>query len=107
MPIRNEAQWKTWAGETKFPSNQGCIERATMIMAIIDTLDIAAPLNAQDLLREVPSSKTDGIPDEFLDAVVSTMISVCHTRGEEFRKSRDDQQNQREIAEIEPDDPQL
>lgn len=85
MPIKDEKLWKSWEDSNKDPYGNACIQVAHRVMEILDTEP--GPFDANKLiLRADKEMKVGGITG-FMAGAAASMISQCHSRGEEFRAS--------------------
>jgi len=84
MPIINEKHWNEWVKNNDDPYGKCCVDVARRVMEILD----AEPgdFDAYELVyRADEEIKTGGITG-FMAGAAASMISHCHSRGEEFRK---------------------
>jgi hypothetical protein len=97
MPIKNEAQWKAWSAASDAPISKYCHRAARKVMELLDAQVTPALISTEYLFSEARWALTlegcaEGVEwkpeDDFMNAVITTMVTVCHSRGEEFRKSR-------------------
>jgi hypothetical protein len=85
MPIVKEADWQSWVDNNKDPYGKCCVDVARKVMEILD----AEPgeFDADKLvMRADKEIKAQGITG-FMAGCVASMVSHCHSRGEEFRRT--------------------
>lgn len=84
MPITNQDEWDKWVEANKDPYGKACVDVARRVMEILDEgkdLDTNKIINQAD--RDVDAGGITG----FMAGCVASMVSQCHSRGEEFRKA--------------------
>jgi hypothetical protein len=82
--LKDEAAWQKWQDNNKDAYGNACIRVAREAML---ELDAGKSFEAYSLITEADNrAKTGGITGE-MAGYVASMISQCHERGEEFRKS--------------------
>lgn len=76
MKLKDEAAWIDWVENNKDPYGKACIDAARSAM---EELDKGQNIDLDKLLRG------RGLTG-FQACCVAQMVSLCHERGEEFRK---------------------
>ena len=77
--ITNQKKWDEYVEKNKDPYGKGCVDVAREVMELLDKSDDFDP---DDLISKAPSS--EGMTG-FMAGAVASMVSQCHSRGEEFR----------------------
>lgn len=93
MPIIDRPTWKTWVDANTDPYGKACVDVARCAMEILDKEP--GDFDTHMLIcRADNEAKTEGITG-FMAGCVAQMISQCHSRGEEFRRkwNKDNQIN--------------
>lgn len=80
MKLKNEQLWDSYVEKNKDPYGGCCIRIAQKIM---EKLDENKPFDASNLISEVDDEGITG----FMAGAIASMVSQCHERGDEFRKS--------------------
>jgi hypothetical protein len=84
MPITKESDWDNWVKKNNDPYGKACVDVARRVMEILDKepgdFDVHALVTRGD--EETDSGGITG----FMAGCVASMVSHCHSRGEEFRK---------------------
>lgn len=91
MPITDNESWESWVKSNTDPYGEACIKVARRAMEILD--EQPGDFNCHKLIcRADDEAQTGGITG-FMAGCVASMISKCHSRGEEFRRkwNRDNQ----------------
>lgn len=84
MPITNEKAWDNWVKSNTDPYGKTCVDVARQVMVILD----AEPgdFDAYTLVTRADNEIKAGGITGFMAGAVATMVSSCHSRGEEFRR---------------------
>jgi hypothetical protein len=84
MPITDNTAWASWVKANDDPYGGACIEVARRAMEILD--EEPGDFDTHKLIcRADDETKAGGITG-FMAGAVASMISKCHSRGEEFRR---------------------
>lgn len=84
MPIKTE-DFKVWEDANQDSGySQCCVDVARKVMEYMD--EDSDPIDASELVHRANRELDSGITG-FMAGAVAQMVSTCHTRGEEFRKS--------------------
>jgi len=92
MPITKLEDWQAWVDNNQDPYGKCCIDVARKVMEFLDE-EPNTPIEKGEghfgvsglINRADESIKAGGITG-FMAGAVATMVSHCHSRGEEFRK---------------------
>ena len=84
MPITNKKAWKKWVDANTDPYGGCCVKVAREVMELLDDVE-HEKFNAYKIVLEADKLLDEGITG-FMSGCVANMVSVCHSRGEEFRK---------------------
>jgi hypothetical protein len=82
MPIKNLKIWKEYVEGNKSRYGKFCVDVAREIMVMMDEVE---KINCYELM-DVASKGLGGMLTGFMTGCVAQTISLCHSRGEEFRK---------------------
>lgn len=86
MPITNTAVWEEYVEKNKDPYGGACVSVARSAMEILDELPEGEEFDCHQLICQADEkSKASGITG-FMAGCVASMISQCHSRGEQFRR---------------------
>jgi len=100
--MKNKEKWDNWVAKNKDPYGKACVDVARKVMELLD--NDSTPLHngyfpdlhtAHGLICEANRQNDGGITG-FMAGCVAQMIFECHERGEEFRKSHNDEEYQGE-----------
>ena len=83
MPVIKIEDWNSWVEKNKDPYGKACVDVARRVMEILDEVeefDTHAIICLAD--DEVKAGGITG----FMAGCVASMVSHCHSRGEEFRR---------------------
>lgn len=88
MPITDTDGWAKCKANNTDPYGGCCVKVAERVMAILDAEpDALAENTASDLvIRADNETKAGGITG-FMAGAVASIVSGCHSRGDEFRRS--------------------
>lgn len=83
MPIINQEAWDSCVKRNKDAYGKCCVDVAREVMAILDKDE---PFDVYKIVCSADDNiKTGGITG-FMAGCVANMVSLCHSRGEEFRR---------------------
>ena len=92
--MKNEKEWNEWVNNNKDPYGKACVDVAREVMKLLD--EDPTPLHngyypdintAHGLICKADENiKTGGITG-FMAGSIAQMVTKCHERGDEFRKS--------------------
>ena len=90
----NEEKWNAWVENNKDPYGGACVKVARRVMELLD--EDGTPLHngyhpdihtAHGLICKADEDTNAGGITGFMAGCVAQMVTECHERGEEFRKS--------------------
>lgn len=84
MPITNEKDWNEWVENNKDPYGKACVDVARRAMEILDE---ETEFDSYKIIARADEETKAGGITGFMAGCVAQMVSHCHSRGEEFRKS--------------------
>ncbi len=90
MPITKVDDWNKWVENNKDPYGGCCIKVAEEVMRLLDAdpnpiADTHALICQADKNRQAKDAEDGGITG-FMAGCVAQMVSHCHSRGDEFRR---------------------
>ena len=83
MPIINEEKWASWVENNKDPYGGACVAVARKAMEILDLEP--GDFDTHELISRADKESGAGGITGYMAGAAASMISVCHSRGEEFR----------------------
>jgi len=84
VPIKDQSKWESWVKNNQDSYGGACINVARRVMEILD--NEAGDFDCHTIIcRADDETKTGGITG-FMAGAVASMVSQCHSRGEEFRR---------------------
>lgn len=83
MPIIKQKDWIAWLDNNQDYYGKCIMEMSAEVMRLLDERD---SFDADELITEVDNDFNEGITG-FMAGAIATVVSHCHSRGEEFRKS--------------------
>lgn len=95
----NEEKWNAWVENNKDPYGGACVKVARRVMELLD--EDPTPLHngyhpdihtAHGLICKADDDTKAGGITGFMAGCVAQMVTECHERGEEFRKSHNDEE---------------
>lgn len=91
MPITDNDKWNKWVERNQDdPYSKCCVDVAREVMRILDdTIELTGnlQLDVHPLICQAAKNIDSGGITGFMAAMVAEMVSKCHSRGEEFRKA--------------------
>src|SRR4030095_2156227 len=84
MPIIDEDSWQAWVQNNTDGYGGACIKVARRAMEILD--EQAGDFYKDELIKRADDESKAGGITGFMAGCVASMISKCHSRGEEFRR---------------------
>ncbi len=84
MPITDETIWKSWVDANTDPYGKACVDVARRAMEILD--EEPGDFDCHALICKADKDIKCGGISGFMAGCVAGMISKCHSRGEEFRR---------------------
>jgi len=81
MKLKDEKAWKKWEESNQDSYGKCCIDVARRVMEILDK---GEPFDAQEIVSQANKELDTGIT-WFQAGCVASMVSRCHSRGEDFR----------------------
>lgn len=83
MPISNEENWNKWVDNNKDPYGGCCVMVAKRVMEILDEVD---EFDTHEIICQADNETKAGGITGFMAGAVATIVSTCHSRGDEFRR---------------------
>ena len=83
MNLKDEKSWNEWVKKNNDPYGGACIKVARRVMEILDE---NKDFDTHKIICQADKESGAGGITGFMDGCVSSMVSKCHVRGEEFRK---------------------
>ena len=83
MPVSDTEKWKKWKDENTDSYGGACVLVAERVMELLD--NEPGDFDATNLVQRADKD-TDGGLTGFMAGAVASMVSQCHSRGEEFRR---------------------
>ena len=84
MPIVNEIEWKEWEDANDDEYGKCCVDVAREVMRLLD--ECPGDFDVRKLINKADDNIKAGGITGFMASCVAQMVSVCHSRGEEFRQ---------------------
>lgn len=84
MPITNEKYWNECVDKNDDPYGGACVMVARKAMEILD--EEPSDFDTHELICRADRESEAGGITRFMAGCVAEMISVCHSRGDEFRR---------------------
>jgi len=81
MPLVNSKKWESWVKNNQDPYGKACVDVARNVMNILDKE--GGDFDPYNLICR--ADNVGGITG-FMSGCVASMVSECHSRGEEFRR---------------------
>jgi len=83
MTIKNQEDWNEWVKKNSDPYGKACVDVARGVMEILDE---GKDFDCHKIITQADKNVKAGGITGFMAGCVAQMVSHCHTRGEEFRK---------------------
>jgi hypothetical protein len=83
MPIIKEDDWDKWVKNNQDPYGKAICDVARKVMEI---LDVEQEFDTYKIICRADEEINAGGITGFMAGAVASMVSHCHSRGEEFRK---------------------
>lgn len=83
MPISDPEAWKAWEDNNKDPYGGCCVNVAREVMRLLDERQ---EFDTHKLICEADDNIKAGGITGFMAGCVASMVSKCHSRGDEFRR---------------------
>lgn len=84
MPITNEKVWNEWVEKNTDAYGGACITVARKVMELLDAEP--SEFDCHKLICRADDDANTGGITGFMAGCVAQMVSHCHSRGEEFRR---------------------
>ncbi len=84
MPIVKQEDWQKWVDNNQDPYGKCCIDVAREVMKLLDERE--GDFDTHKIICEADDNIKAGGITGFMAGAVAAMVSHCHSRGEEFRK---------------------
>ena len=81
--MKDEQAWNTWVEKNQGPYGKACVDVAREVMKELDKNN---PFDTHKIICDADKSINAGGITGFMAGCVAEMVSVCHERGEDFRK---------------------
>ena len=85
MPILKTDNWEKWVANNKDPYGKACVDVAREAMRLLDERE--GDIDPHKLICEADDAAKSGGITGFMAGCVASMISQCHSRGDEFRRA--------------------
>lgn len=86
MPITKQDDWDKWVNNNKEPYGKACVDVAREVMRMLDEKQDIDTIDTWKLICDADDSIKAGGITGFMAGCVAQMVSHCHSRGEEFRR---------------------
>lgn len=84
MPIVKQEEWNKWVENNQDAYGKCCVDVAREVMNILDTEP--QDFDPHGLICRADDQINAGGITGFMAGCVASMVSACHSRGEEFRR---------------------
>lgn len=84
MPITKPEDWKKWVDANDDPYGGCCVKVAAEVMRLLD--ERPGDFDTNKIICEADDNIKAGGITGFMAGAVASMVSHCHSRGEEFRR---------------------
>lgn len=84
MPITNEKLWRDCVEKNKDAYGKCCVDVAREVMRLLD--ESTDPIKTHDIICKADDNIKSGGITGFMAGCVAQMVSQCHSRGEDFRR---------------------
>ena len=84
MPITDQKSWDEWVASNSDPYGKCCVDVARRVMELLDE---QAEFDAHKLICQADDDIGAGGITGFMAGAVASMVSVCHSRGDEFKSA--------------------
>lgn len=84
MPITNKKDWNKWVENNSDPYGKACVDVARRVMEILDEVE---EFDTHKIICQADDDIESGGITGFMAGCVASMVSKCHSRGEEFRRA--------------------
>ncbi len=82
MPIIKQEDWDSWVEKNKDPYGKCCVDVARKVMEILDG---GKEFDTHKIITQADNDIDAGGITGFMSGCIASMVSHCHSRGEEFR----------------------
>ena len=86
MPISNPEAFQKWEDNNKDPYGKCCVDVAREVMRLLDLPEYANGFDTHEIICKADNNIDAGGITGFMAGAVASMVSKCHSRGEEFRQ---------------------
>ena len=83
MKLKDEKKWNEWVENNTDSYGKACVDVARRVMEILDE---GKDFDCHKIICQADDEIGAGGITGFMAGCVSSMVSACHLRGEEFRK---------------------
>jgi len=83
MPISNQEKWQKYQDSNTDDYGEACVKVARRVMEILDEGDAFDP---HDIICRADEETGVGGITGFMAGAMASMVSLCHSRGDEFRR---------------------
>lgn len=84
MSIVNQEAWDSWVKNNSDPYGKCCIDVTRQVMKLLDKEP--GDFDCHDIICQADRDIEAGGITGFMAGAVASMVSKCHSRGEEFRR---------------------
>ena len=84
MPIVETEKWNEWVASNEDPYGKACVDVARRVMEILD--EEPGPFDHHGIIDRADEDVKAGGITGYMAGAVASMVSQCHSRGEEFRR---------------------
>jgi len=85
MPISDQEAFRKWEDNNKDPYGKACVDVAREVMRLLD-LPEYQHFDTHRIICKADENVDAGGITGFMAGCVASMVSKCHSRGDEFRK---------------------
>lgn len=83
MPITKQKDWDNWVNKNTDPYGKACVDVAREVMRLLDEQQ---EFDTHKIICDADDNIKAGGITGFMAGCVAQIVSQCHSRGEEFRK---------------------
>ena len=83
MPIINQEKWDIYVSKNKDSYGKACVDTARRVMEILDE---EKDFDTHEIIGRADKEVEAGGLTGFMAGAVAEMISICYSRGDEFKK---------------------
>ena len=83
MPITNHEKWNRYVEINDDPYGKACVDVARRVMELLDE---GEEFDCHEVISKADEETEVGGITGFMAGCVAELVSICHSRGEEFRR---------------------